>query len=49
MNNSKTTTNSHIVLNNVDGNNSQINDEFNRACSKNENEERNKLLFYKKN
>ena len=48
MNNSKTTTNSHIVLNNVDGNNSQINDEFNRACSKNENEERNKLLFYKK-
>ena len=48
MNNSKTTTNSHIVLNNVDGNNTQINDEFNRACSKNENEERNKLLFYKK-
>ena len=46
MNTSKTTTNSHIVLNNVDGNNSQINDEFNRACSKNENEERNKLLFY---
>ena len=48
MNTSKTTTNSHIVLFNVDGNSSQINEEFNRACAKNENEERNKLLFFKK-
>ena len=48
MNTSKTTTNSHIVLNNVDGNSSQINDEFDRACAKNENDETNRLLFYKK-
>jgi len=48
MNISKTKTKSHIVLNNVDGNSSQINDEFDRACAKNEDEERNKLLFYKK-